>query len=84
MGIHVAQIDKTLNCYVFCNSHLQISRDATGGNTSMIALRAEKMADGHGSPSLSVRLSRAELPETQCHTHPSIDLGIKTIRRTQP
>ncbi|GEM_PF-3529596 len=50
----------------------------------MIALRAEKMADGHGSSSLSVRLSRAELPETQCHTHPSIDLGIKTIRRTQP
>jgi hypothetical protein len=62
IGIYVAQIDNLPICYVFRNSHLQISQDATGGNTTMIALRAEKMTDGHGSPPFSVRLSRAGLP----------------------
>jgi hypothetical protein len=31
------------------NSHLPNSQDATVGNTSMIALRVEKMAVGNGS-----------------------------------
>jgi hypothetical protein len=46
------------------NSHLPNSQDATVGNTSMIALRVEKMAIGNGSSPPSVRLSLAGLPET--------------------
>jgi hypothetical protein len=53
-----------VDCYQIRNSDLLISLDATAGNTSMIAVRVEKMAIGHGSSPPSVHLSLAGLPET--------------------
>jgi hypothetical protein len=53
-----------IDYYQIRNSDLLISLDATAGNTSMIAVRVEKMVIGHGNSLPSVRLSLAGLPET--------------------
>ena len=58
------QTGRKSDYYQIGNSDLRISQDATASNTSMIAVRAEKMAVSHGSSPPSVRLSRAGLPET--------------------